>query len=575
MIEFTHLKKNLKKDYSTFKEIKIALIGDSSTQFLTQALRGMGYEFTLNLQIFEADFNQIEAQIYNPNSELYQFKPEVILIFQSSHKLLLKYNKLLPKQYAQLCSNEIGLIKSQFSYLSANIESKVIYYNYTEIDDVVYGNFGSKFRDSFIYQIRKLNYELMEFAADHSNLFICDISYIQNTSGKSIVFNPQIYLHTEMVLNLDILPKVSFQTISILNSIIGNIKKCIVLDLDNTLWGGVVGDDGYENIQIGNFGIGKAFSEFQSWLSKLKNRGIILTVCSKNTESVAKEPFLKHPDMILKLDDISVFVANWENKVENIRYIQSVLNIGFDSMVFLDDNPFERNIVKQNIEGICIPELPEDPASYLEFLYELNLFETISVSEEDIQRTKLYQIELERKLHKEKFVDENKYLKSLKMTATIESFNSFNVPRVAQLSQRSNQFNLRTIRYIDSDLEKISASNQYLTFSISLEDTYGTHGIISVVILHKENDEVLFIETWLMSCRVLKRGVEQFVLNHLCKIAKENNFNILKGEYIPSKKNELVKDHYLSLGFEKAGNFWELNIKNYESKLNYIALKNQ
>jgi FkbH-like protein len=541
MKDFTSLKKNLKKDFTTLKKTKIALLGDTSTQLLNQAIRGMGYEHDLDLNIFEADYNQIERQIFDSNSELYSFEPEIVIIFQSSHKLLLKYNRLSPSFYSNFSSNEIESIQAKFSCLVSNLDCKVIYLNYSEIDDSVYGNFAAKYRNSFVFQLRKLNYELMNFAADNSNFFICDLSSIQNLIGKKSIFQPNIYVNTEMVLNIEVLPTLVSNIIAIINSINGKIKKCIVLDLDNTLWGGIIGDDGIENIHLGNFGIGKAFSEFQSWLKKLKNRGIILAVCSKNTEDIAKEPFIKHPDMVLRLDDISVFVANWENKADNIRYIQSVLNIGFDSMVFLDDNPFERNFVKENLPEICVPELPEDPAEYLEYLYEQNLFETISISTEDIQRTKLYQVEIERKLQREKFANEDDFLKSLKMLSSIQQFNNFNIPRVAQLSQRSNQFNLRTIRYLEKDLEKISNSKTHYSFAISLEDKYGDHGIIGVVILSKENDQVLFIETWLMSCRVLKRGVEQFILNHLCEVAKANNFNILKGEYIPTSKNELVK----------------------------------
>ena len=238
----------------------------------------------------------------------------------------------------------------------------------------------------------------------------------------------------------------------------------MILDLDNTTWGGIIGDDGMENIQIGSLGIGKAFSEFQYWIKKLKNRGIIVAVCSKNTESVAKEPFEKHPDMVLRLSDISVFIANWDNKVDNIRQIQSILNIGFDSMVFLDDNPFERNIVRENIPEICVPELPEDPANYLEYLYGLNLFETVSFSNEDSARTKLYQIEAERAKVQKKFTNEDDFLKNLEMVSVIEPFNKFNTPRMAQLSQRTNQFNLRTIRYSEADIERISKSKDYCYF---------------------------------------------------------------------------------------------------------------
>jgi len=334
--------------------------------------------------------------------------------------------------------------------------------------------------------------------------------------------------------------------------------------------GGIIGDDGLENIQLGTLGIGKAFTEFQYWIKKLKNRGIILAICSKNTESIAKEPFEKHPDMVLHLDDIAIFVANWDNKVDNIRQIQQTLNIGFDSMIFLDDNPFERNIVRENIPGITVPELPADPAEYLEYLYTLNLFETISYSNEDFERNRQYQTAAKRLTEQSTFVNEDDFLKSLNMLSVVEGFNKFNAPRVAQLSQRSNQFNLRTVRYTEADIVALATSADHYTLSFTLEDKFGDNGLICVIILKKETDDVLFIDTWLMSCRVLKRGMENFVLNSIVDLAIQKGFKYLKGEYMPTAKNEMVKDHYLNLGFKTDGDFWLLSTYDYNFKKCFI-----
>ena len=395
-ISFNHLRKNLIKDFTELKKVKVALLGDTSTQFLVKAIRGDGYNKGFDLDIWEADFNQIERQILDPTSEFYEYKPEIVIIFQSSHKLLGKYNKLVPEQYANLASNELQIIQNLASNITENLNTKIIYYNYSEINDSIFGNFANKIESSFLFQLRKLNYELMTYSSVNYNLYLCDISSLQNKVGKEYFFNPSIYVNTEMILSIDVLPEIASITTSLITALQGKIKKCVILDLDNTTWGGVIGDDGLEKIQIGSLGIGKAFTEFQYWIKKLKNRGIIVGVCSKNTESVAKMPFEKHPEMVLRLDDISVFVANWENKADNIRHIQSVLNIGFDSMVFIDDNPFERNIVRQNLPEVCVPEMPEDPSQYLEYLYSLNLFETTTYSNEDSDRTKLYQTEVKR-----------------------------------------------------------------------------------------------------------------------------------------------------------------------------------
>ena len=559
MKEFLQLKKNLKEDFSNLKALKVAILGDTATQFLTHAIKGLGFDHGYNLKILEADFDQIERQVYDLSSELYAFDPEIVILFQSAHKLLGKYNKMQTDQHALLASNELTAIDTIYTNLTDNLDAKVICYNYTEIDDAVFGNYANKTESSFLFQLRKLNFELMSFASKNPNLYLCDLSSIQNLVGKVTVFQPHIYINTEMVLSIDVLPMVAAKTIDLINSFNGRFKKCVILDLDNTLWGGVIGDDGLENIQIGSLGIGKAFTEFQYWIKKLKNRGIIIAVCSKNTESVALEAFEKHPDMVLSMADIAVFKANWENKADNIRQIQRVLNIGFDSMVFLDDNPFERNIVRENIPEICVPELPEDPANYLEYLYGLNLFETFSFSKEDKERTKRYQIAAKRAKDHQKFTNEDDFLESLNMLSDIQPFNKFNTPRIAQLSQRSNQFNLRTVRYSEADIERISTSDEYATFAYSLEDKFGHNGLISTVILQKENEESLFIDTWLMSCRVLKRGMENFVLNTIVDFAKENRFSLIRGEYLPTAKNGIVKDHYKNLGFLETAGYWVLH----------------
>ncbi len=307
----------------------------------------------------------------------------------------------------------------------------------------------------------------------------------------------------------------------IINATIGRFKKCLILDLDNTLWGGIIGDDGIEKIQLGDYKIGKAFVELQSFIKCLKERGIILAVCSKNTESIAKEAFEKHPDMVLRLNDIALFVANWENKVDNIKYIKDVFDVGFDSMVFLDDNPFERSMVKAHIPEITVPDLPEDPSLFLNYLRRENLFETSSFSEADEDRTKQYQIEADRKSYKKSFANEEDFLKGLGMECAIASFTPFAIPRIAQLTQRSNQFNLRTILYSEDDIQRISLSENYFTLSFNLKDKFSDYGLISAIIMEKrENNRSLFIDTWIMSCRVLKRNVEKFVLNEIVRIAK-------------------------------------------------------
>jgi FkbH-like protein len=398
---------------------------------------------------------------------------------------------------------------------------------------------------------------------------------LQSVYGLSQRKKESTYINTGFVTDINFIPHLGKQVNDIILSITGKFKKCLILDLDNTLWGGIIGDDGVENIQIGSLGIGKAFYQFQLWIKQLKQRGIILVVCSKNDEDIAKFPFENHPEMVLKLEDISVFVANWDNKADNIRSIQSVLNIGFDTMVFIDDNPFERNLVKRELPSVLVPDMPNDPAEYLKYLQSQNLFETASFSLEDQNRTDKYQEETKRTISKKLFTNEDDYLESLLMVITIESFDTFTIPRVAQLSQRSNQFNLRTIRYDESDLHQIIENPNYVTLAVNLNDIYGDYGLISILVLQKEANS-FFIENWLMSCRVLNRGVEKFVLNKIVALAKQHQIDKLVGEYIETDKNKMVKNHYENLGFKSVDSQkWSLNVADYTNFKNHINEKNE
>ncbi|MBB4806621.1 FkbH-like protein [Chryseobacterium defluvii] len=574
MKTFTELKKNIKTKPEGLKKIKVALLGDTATQFLNLALKGAAVDEGFDLEVFEADFGQVSRQILDPTSEYYEFNADYTILFESSHKLLSQYYKNYNSQHV-FAQNKISYIEELYETIQSRIKSKVIYANFSGIDNQVFGNFASKVESSFVYQQNKLNYLLSELAVKKNNLFIADLASIQNKWGRNFMFSPSIYVNTEMVLSIDALPIVAHHVVSIVSSIEGKFKKCLILDLDNTTWGGIIGDDGLEKIQIGSLGIGKAFTEFQYWVKSLQKRGIILAVCSKNDEDKAKEPFEKHPDMVLRMDDIAVFVANWENKADNIRKIQNILNIGFDSMVFLDDNPFERNLVRENLPDVCVPELPEDPAEYLEYLYSLNLFETASFSENDAERTKQYQVEAQRAIALDSFTNVEDFLKSMNMVSDVQSFNTFSKPRVSQLTQRSNQFNLRTIRYTEQEVETLMSSENHHTISFTLEDKYGDNGLICVIVLEKKDPETLFIDTWLMSCRVLKRGMEDFTLNTIVETARKNGYKYVVGEYLPTAKNQMVQDHYERLGFEGKEGRWVLNVEEYQHKEVYIVSKTE
>lgn len=570
MKNFNELKKNLKKDLSGHKKINIAILGDTSTQILHTVIKATCIEEGFDATIYETDFDQIEIQAYNKTSDLYASCPDYIVLFFATQKLQKKFYKTEKSDRKNFSLNTLNQIISITNTIHSEISPHIIIFNFPEINDQIYGSFGSKYEASFLFQLRKLNHLLSEKCLNSSHLHICDLSTLQNQLGRMQTFHSSTYVNADMVFSLEMFTAIAKSTIDIINSLQGKIKKCIIIDLDNTIWGGIIGDDGIENIQIGGLGIGKAFTDFQSWLKELQLRGIILAVCSKNNETTAKDPFLNHPDMVLKINDISVFVANWENKASNIRNIQKILNIGFDSIVFLDDNPYERNMVRENIQGITVPELPEDPADYLEYLYSLNLFETTGISEEDGERTKQYQTEALRFEYQKIFINEDDFIKNLEMKSRIENINAFNVPRAAQLSQRSNQFNLRTLRYAEHDLIAMIDQVDFHPFCFYLEDKFGDHGMISLVILKSNLNNSLFIESWMMSCRVLKRGMENFILNVLVEYANSINCSKLVGEFIPSQKNEIVKDHYLNLGFQEKDKLWFLDTNDYIPKQTQI-----
>ena len=552
MPTFIALKKNLKQDMSALTGCKVAIMGDCATQHIAIALRGWGYEAGIRYEVLDTDYNQIDAQTMDPGSELYTFAPNYCILANCTDKLYESFCAFPPEARKEFAETMRSRMVAVWQRINANMGTRILQFNFPAWDDRVFGDFGSKTPDSFSFQLRKLNYLLTESCAEYKNVFLVDIDGLQSRLGEAAVRDAKMYCIAKMPFRTDILSHIAKQITDTVLAASGSFKKCIVLDLDNTLWGGVVGDDGIDGIQIGELGLGHAFSAFQLWLKELKNRGIILCVCSKNNESAAKEPFLHHPEMVLKLEDISVFVANWEDKASNIRHIQSVLNIGMDSLVFLDDNPFERSVVRNLIPNITVPELPENPEEYVDYLRSLNLFETVSFSEEDRVRTQQYRAEAQRVSLQSQCTDYDAYLQGLEMIAEAKPFDSFHFPRIAQLTQRSNQFNLRTVRYSEQEIGAIAADPNYVTIYFTLRDKFGDHGLISAVIMQKLSDR-LFVDTWLMSCRVLKRGMEEFIINKMLSVAAEHGFDTVEGEYLKTAKNAMVANIYEKLGFSPMG----------------------
>ena len=560
-MSFLDLLKACKEEMAeNIKPFNLSILGDTSTQQLSIAIKGLGAIENIKLNIFDAPYNQIEAQLLDKNSDCFETNPNAILIYISTEKLYEKFLGLSTQDRVKFAEDEANRIKMYWDRIKANSKAKILQYNFVYINDEVFGSFAAQLKESFSFQITKLNYLLSNLSKEN-DVHVIDLNALQSKIGREKLFDEKLYYIAKMAIANNALYDVASITIPVIKCLIGNIKKCVILDLDNTLWGGVIGDVGIENIEIGDYETGRAYTAFQKYLKELKNRGVILAVCSKNNQDVAMKPFEEHPDMVLKLDDIAIFIANWEDKAANIKYIQQTLNIAMDSIVFIDDSEFERNAVKALIPNLCVPDMPEDAALYTSYIQSLKLFETISYSEEDKERTTQYQEEFKRTKEQSLFEDYNAYLQSLDMKASVKDFDAFSIPRIAQLTQRSNQFNLRTIRYTEQDIKELANNDNYICKYFTLKDHVGDYGIIAALIMKKQED-ALFIDTLIMSCRVLKRGMEEFIFNKIVEIAAENDLDII-GEYIKTPKNALVENLYKDFGFE------ERNGKYYLSPLDY------
>lgn len=532
---------------------RLALLGDSATQHLATALKGDAQAQGIALELFEADYDQIQSQILDSDSSFYHFSPNAVLLYLCTEKLYERFVQYPLQQRDHFSHAVMEEILGYWNRISNTGNMKILQYNFVELDDRVFGDYAAKNEAAFISQLRRLNELLRAACVSHPEVFLLDLQRIQNQLGRLNFYDPKLYYIAKMPISLMALPAAARCVTDVIMVLMGRVRKCIVLDLDNTLWGGVIGDDGLNGIQLGELGLGRAYTDLQRWLKELRRRGVLLTVCSKNERETALEPFEKHPEMVLRLEDIALFVANWEDKAANIRFIQQTLNIGMDSMVFLDDNPFEREAVRALIPDICVPELPEDPAQYLEYLRGLNLFNTLSYSDVDQIRTQQYQAESGRIQAQQQFATYEDYLDSLEMTAVAAPFDSFHLPRAAQLTQRSNQFNLRTVRYTAADLQQLTQDPDYLTLYFTLEDRFGDYGLIGVVILKRIDAQTAFVDTWLMSCRVLKRGMEEFIADKLVRTAQEHGYRQVIGEYLPTVKNKMVSQLYEQMGFVPLG----------------------
>ncbi|MBF0474163.1 MAG: HAD family hydrolase [Nitrospirae bacterium] len=531
---------------------KIAVLGSYTTSHLVYVLRLFLYKEKIAPDIYEGEFNSINMEILNDASVLYSFKPEILLLLTSDLDIK-DYPPLFSttEQINSWVDVKIAHYKNLWQRVAQKIEGCQILQSLFIIPTHrPLGNLEVNYIFSQTNCLNRLNMKMIE--AKPSNVTFIDMDYLASYIGKKTWFDESNFFMSKQGFSYDAIGVVSHAISRIIATYAGRVQKCLVLDLDNTLWGGVIGDDGLEGINLDpNNAVGEAYLAFQETVKSLKNRGVILAVCSKNEEDAARVPFEKHTNMILKMDDIACFIANWNDKASNLKEIAKRLNIGIDSLVFFDDNPAERQLVRQFLREVEVIDVPSDPALYARAINEARCFEWAQLSSEDIIRSDTYIKDVKRAQLEQTTQDYDLYLRSLTMKARVINVGSAELARFTQLINKSNQFNLRTKRYTEAAIiQMMENAEEYALKCIEFEDKFGNYGIISSIILQRINDTA-FIDTWVMSCRVLKRGIENAVLEAIFNTAKSWGSKWIVGEYLPTKKNNLVADLYKELGFAK------------------------
>lgn len=547
---------------SSNPKMRIAFLTDFASQRFCQLTRGCLWELGVDSAVYEGEFGSFRQEILNDESGLYSFEPQYVFF------------ALAPQNFSQseLSFSEVEpfltrLLKKGITVISASMP---------RLNERIFGQLSSQIEESSLSRIVRYNRELHNFCQKNSQIHLFDLEFLSSRMGLSKFYDDKLWASSSYLCSLDAYGVLAFELGSFLSCFQGRVNKCVVLDLDNTLWGGVIGDDGLEGIKLNDHGEGWVFWRIQNYFKALRSRGIVLCVCSKNEESNAKLPFSSHPKMVIGLDDIAVFIANWNNKASNIEAIGKTLGLGLDSFIFIDDNPMERELVRTSLPEVKVPELPEDPHQWIKYLEEESYFNTLEFTKDDRRRADMYTEEAKRKSTQIEFEDIDDYLKSLKMEMQIHPLCEKNLERACQLMQRSNQFNLRTQRFNEADCIAFMKDENCFPLTVSLKDRFGDYGIISVVCCQKEEDSLNILE-FVMSCRVLQRGVENAIFNYLSHLGIELNCRVVGGEYIRTPKNSLVEKLYSKNGFEKKSSSddrskWNLVLSQYRDKKHFIRV---
>jgi FkbH-like protein len=533
------------------RPIKLAVLGSSTLAHLLPGIRVAGLRRSLWIESFEGEYGQYLQELSETDSPLHEFRPSAILFaFDAQHLCAGLTAGAVAADVDAALSEVRERILECWRRAREAFGCVILQQTVLPVHQTLIGGNEHRLAGSRAAFVSRLNVMLREIAdAEGAELVALDDRAARD--GLSAWHDPALWHRSKQEVAPAAGPIYGELVARLLAAKQGKSYKALVLDLDNTLWGGVIGDDGLEGIVIGQgSALGEGFLAVQDYAREQARRGIILAVCSKNDEANAVEAFDKHPEMLLRRGDIASFVANWSDKATNIRQIATELNIGLDSLVFLDDNPFERNLIRQELPMVAVPEVPDDPALVPGALADAGYFEALAITDEDRERGAQYQGNRQREALKASVTDMEGYLRGLEMRLIWRPFDRIGLQRTVQLINKTNQFNLTTRRYTEAEVEAVMADPSAVGLQLRLLDRFGDYGIIAIVIGRMvAGTEDFLVDTWLMSCRVLGRQVEEGTLNVLAAEGARLGARRMIGEYIPTKKNGMVRKHYEKLGF--------------------------
>jgi FkbH-like protein len=548
--------------------VKVALVGDGTQSLVASAIEGSGIRHGVLIDVILGGYSAVVQESFDETSAVHAAKPDLVVLATDCRILGLSRAAASREAANDLVESAFARTRMIVERMRKSARGGVIVQTVPGPTESLFGSFDRVEGTSPFAMSEAFNEKLREWARN-GGIVIADVARLAASIGYERWDDPRHWHASKLPFSPDFIPIYADVIARVVGALMGKAKKVLVLDLDNTLWGGVIGDDGLDGIVLGQgSATGEAFVAVQNFAVDLRQRGVVLAVCSKNEDTTARQPFKEHPEMALKEGDIAAFQANWTDKASNLRTIAEKLNLGIDSLVFVDDNPAEREQVRRELPTVGVPELPDDPAYYPRYLAAAGYFEAVAFSEEDRARAGQYQTNAARADLLSSSSDMDSYLRSLDMHCHIGPVSSVNRARVAQLINKANQYNLTTRRYTEAQVADIETRPDKLMLQVRLEDRFGDNGIISIVIVSKTGIE-WDIDTWLMSCRVLGRRVEKAVLNTIAGYARSQGAEALTGSYIPSAKNQMVKDHYRKLSFkltdksDSGATQWRLSLAEY------------